>query len=171
MGLVHSGECSDYAFYKLCERDFATNSDSCVSHGAKFYSRFKDGIFVILTGGPGKSIRSFVDAMQLRSRVSKVKIESVNRQTVEFLNIRTCKGVGWHKSGLLGIEPYRKPSPLAVPLRSTSGHPDSVHKSWPLSRCCRFESISTSRSAYKRVLAGFIHDIETHDPNIPRCSA
>ena len=66
----------------------------------------------------------------------------------------------YKSSGSLHYHTHFKMTSLGVPLCLTSGHPFSVHKSWPAANVSRLASTCSSRSNFEMARRVFIDRLE-----------
>ena len=86
---------------------------------------------------------------------------------VDFLDIAIFKGPRWRRSSHLDVRPFFKPSQRGSILSSSSSHPYSVHKSWPMCRFSDYEALS-STSHYALVAKRmFLSKLRRQDPSHP----
>ena len=154
MGLLCSGEVSDYVFYELSERYFATNKRLQRREQVVLYLRFKDDILVIMNGGV-VAVRRFVARLQRVSRCFVVKLEDVQTESVNMLDLCLYKGKDFAMSGRLSYKLYIKPTNIWLPLSPLSGQAPNVHSSWPRSQESRLRKRFSDRFEGERAVNDF----------------
>ena len=139
MGAICSGSLSDLVFASLVEipllktRPFA---------GLLAYVRYRDDTFVALRCR--SLITPLITAMTgLCKGVYTITVDEISDSGVSMLDVFVSL-----KAGQLTWRPYTKPSNRIVPLHSSSIHPWSVHKGWPLMEVRRVFSRSCDRSTF-----------------------
>ena len=150
MGLIASGDLADAAFYHRVEAPFATAAHIHDLYGIIAYFRFKHDIFII--GSVRSNTREFIWEMQRRAGYFTIELDTINSTQIRYLELLVTKGV---LSQRFLVTPTWKPTSLGIPLCTTSTHPFSTHRSWPISMIKRLGPISSTRDGAlgaKRVL-------------------
>ena len=163
MGLCFSGEIADLVLFRLSETRFLENS----KHVLRSYSRFKDDVFVIFKGNSLACHRWFQDFEKTCSNVFRLKLEQISETSVDVLDLTVFKGARWVKTGHLDTKPFFKPSHRGAVLGSSSSHPRTVHASWPISRFCTFDSLSSSPHYAVAAKKQFMAHLGRQDPCHP----
>ena len=130
MGQSYSGELCDATLFCLAERGFTDNERAMQKLRVEAYWRFKDDILVISSGTPLQRNR-FLEVFRIKCSIWKLSLDCVSAFSVPYLDLRIFKGARFAATGLLDTCVYHKPSALKRPLGISSGHPASVHASWP----------------------------------------
>jgi len=136
MGLLCSGEISDFLFYQLAEKYFVLRDEIRLKYHIKFYARFKDDLFIVLGGSP-ESRKEFWHEFKTRSKYFKLKMESISNTEANVLDLCLFKGPLWRRTSRLDIKMFFKPTGLNIMLSDESAHHSRLHLSWPT---CRFNS-------------------------------
>jgi hypothetical protein len=158
MGLMISGEISDLAFYSMVESKFVLKAETKSKFDLIYYGRFKDDGLVILGGSPD-SRREFFTEMKRFSRFFKIIVESVSDVSAVMLDVELFKGPQWSATGQLDSILYTKPTSQWIPLSVRSGHPESVHRSWPKGQLARFSRLCTRRADAELLKQRFIQEL------------
>jgi len=138
MGLRHSGDVADLAFWVQCERDYACVPAMQLYHEISLYVRFKDDILII--GSCREKTRKFIHAIIQRSTLFKLVCDEINSHEIHFLDVRIFRS-----GRRFGTEMAFKPTNLGIPLSTQSAHPVHVHVSWPVARIRSIARLSSSR--------------------------
>ena len=147
MGLICSGDISDLCFYDMCEKDFALTESVQSQYDISMYCRYKDDGFIGI-GGTRQSRLQFLSELRRRSRFFKIVVDSIHFNEAKMLDLVVFKGSRWQITGLLDFCSYTKPSSQGMPLATNSGHPNHVHRNWPLAQLHRLErNCSNKRDA------------------------
>ena len=110
--------------------------------GLLAYVRYRDDTFVALRCR--SLITPLITAMTgLCKGVYTITVDEISDSGVSMLDVFVSL-----KAGQLTWRPYTKPSNRIVPLHSSSIHPWSVHKGWPLMEVRRVFSRSCDRSTF-----------------------
>ena len=123
MGLLCSGELCDSTFYKTVEEQILGNLDRW---GVIGYFRFRDDILVIIDS-PYTTRLDFVYSLKAKSTVWQLKVETVSRSEVCFLDMRIFKGERWHATKCLDVTIYHKEAAQKQILATHSLHPPHTH--------------------------------------------
>ena len=125
MGLKHSSALCDAALFAKCERPFILNKAAAQFFGIKYYRRFKDDMFAIVSN-PGKA-GAWLHCVRKRCKGTFLfTCESCSRVAVTMLALKVLRG----PLGTVLTEP--RPLTLDGPILSiTSAHHSSVHRGWP----------------------------------------
>ena len=149
MGVGCSGEVCDAVFYNMVEKDFVDCPTICRQFRVYHYARFKDDIFLCIGGSP-TSRYDFLSQLKTRSKIWRLKVESVSSLECSFLDLHIGKIGLWRSCGMLDISICHKPSSQYQPLAPHSMHPPSVHISWPAGMIRRAEALCNSKAAVKQ---------------------
>ena len=174
MGLLCSGELCDSTFYKTVEEQILGNLDRW---GVIGYFRFRDDILVIIDS-PYSTRLDFVYSLKAKSTVWKLKVETVSKSEVCFLDMRIFKGDRWRATKCLDVTIHHKDTAQKQILATHSLHPPHTHLSWPRSLVHRIFTLCNTRtyqieelSRLKRMLAdrcGMEHVSLVFDPPLRR---
>ena len=130
MGLNYAGELADLVFTILCEPAQIPNAPRLFrSSSLLFYTRFKDDILAIFDDSV-PHWKQWLIQLRKNALPYVVLVETISRKAVPFLDIL----VTLHNrdgSASIQTDPYTKPSASKIVLPTDSGHPVSVHLSWP----------------------------------------
>ena len=141
MGLPHSGEVADAAFYGGVEQHILTAA--CMrTHSIKAYVRFRDDI-LILANGPA---HGFFWTMKRFSKYFRLKVVKTAAE-VHYLDLRVTVG---HSA--LSATAMLKDTTMAVPLSRSSMHSAGVHNSWVGGMLHRYRRLTNSRSEFRRIV-------------------
>ena len=165
MGLMCSGEISDWTFFADAEENFVLDEGVRTRFGIVLYLRFKDDIFVVLEA-EDDVVTTFLEEFQALAGDFVLKLDADSTSSVEMLDLTISKGARWSRSGVLDTAVYIKPTANGIPLSSESFHAPSVH-SWPLERIKHFFRISSAIGAAKATSRSFLAKLLKHDPLHP----
>ena len=165
MGLICSGEISDWTFFADAEENFVLDEGVRTRFGIVLYLRFKDDIFVVLEA-EDDVVTTFLEEFQALAGDFVLKLDADSTSSVEMLDLTISKGAMWSRSGVLDTAVYIKPTANSIPLSSESFHAPSVH-SWPLERIKHFFRISSAIGAAKATSRSFLAKLLKHDPLHP----
>ena len=149
MGLIHSSDLMDLAYYHRCERWFYESPGTLWRYGIQRYFRFRDDTFLVGTSASG--VREFVEQLQLRADYFKVGIEETSRSSLRFLDCMVR--VDGRK---FVCTPTCKDTSINRPLDVTSRHAPHVHLSWPLACLNRLASLSNTEDGIQQAKLAFI---------------
>ena len=99
-----------------------------------------------------QNTREFIWEMQRRAGYFTIELDTINSTQIRYLELLVTKDV---LSQRFLVTPTWKPTSLGIPLCTTSTHPFSTHRSWPISMIKRLGPISSTRDGAlgaKRVL-------------------
>lgn len=147
MGLSHSGEFADAAFYTVAERAWAVNRTVQETYGCKLYLRFKDDIFMIFRNN-FPLIRRWISEFRHRSRCWTITVDTFSRSGVNFLDVELHKARSEAGTFYINIGPYTKHTSLGVPLSTRSAHHPKIHVEWPINNLIRLHSLSSSSTIF-----------------------
>ena len=147
MGLIHSGELADLAFYHDFEKPILQNQFVIDSLWIQLYVRFKDDLFII---SGGKYFCERTSSLFQSSSTFKVQEEALDFYHMPYLDLVVFKGKHWDTSlwegNTLDFCPMMKPTSQGLALHPRSHHLCSTHMSWPFAelrrlsyRCSRAE--------------------------------
>ena len=139
MGLLHSGDLADLAYYNRAERDWASCPAIMETYGIVKIWRFRDDILVLAS--ERLKTHTYGRGMINKAGYFITKCEKVSHEKIEYLDCEV-----WIENGTIQSRPFIKPTNLGVPLQDTSCHPAHIHKSWPVSMVRRLGDLSTSHS-------------------------
>ena len=165
MGLICSGDISDWTFFVDAEENFVLYESVRTRFGILLYLRFKDDIFIILEAEDGM-VTTFLDEFRALAGDFVLKLDADSFSSVEMLDLTISKEARWLRSGVLDTAVYIKPTANGVLLSSESYHAPSVH-SWPLERIKHFFKISSAIGEAKIVSRQFLSRLLKHDPSHP----
>ena len=143
MGLICSGSISDVAFDRLAEQDWATDKEVQRRHCICAYRRFKDDVLII-GNGTREQRHNFFQTYCHNAKFYRLNAENCSRSEVQMLELLISKGPKFAKSEFFNFKVVRKSSSLWQPVRSTSMHLGSVHKSWTVGMEKRFRLLCSS---------------------------
>ena len=132
IGLMMSGELTDWCFWWLLERKIL-GSEVLAQWGIVRWWRFRDDILIL--SKDCLDVRSLVVSLKRICDIWPLKIEEANLTNIRYLDVRVVL-----YSSSVAVEPAYKESKLKVLLDTASGHAPSVHKSWPLMMMNRLAS-------------------------------
>ena len=124
MGLVHSGEVADCAYFHRVERGRMDDKSYLARYKIDGYWRFKDDA-LLLVNDMDLAKQFIWDTMRLADYFV-VECEAVSSTQVKFLEVMVEKTYE-----RFVIRPEYKPTNLGIPLDTSSAHPVHVHTSWP----------------------------------------
>merc|ERR1712226_292402 len=75
---------------------------------------------------------------------------------IDYLDITLSKGQHWQNTGFADVEPFTKPTALAVPLGVDACHHPSVHRSWPQAEVHRLARRSVGWMQFHMSTTNFI---------------
>ena len=128
MGGPMSCELCDQALYNIAEANFALLPAIQAQYGIKGYTRFRDDIVLIFSNGP--LFHAFLRRLRaIMKGIWKFNVEQVSRYSVSMLDITISIPTNSEKCRV-AWKPFFKPSSKAVPLATTSCHPQACHH-WP----------------------------------------
>jgi hypothetical protein len=143
MGQLHSGSLADLSFWRLVE-----NPLFLAEHGILCWMRFRDDIFTVFKTKEEAS--SCLQALQRQACPHwKISRDESSSFGVAMLDCFVYKGPRFRISGKFDHAPHIKKSARHVPLDSSSAHPPSVHKSWPISEVRRMAALSMHRFSFE----------------------
>ena len=145
MGLTHSGEVADTAFYFRCERDLVDSKAALMNFGIEAYWRFRDDIAMIATDV--FKMEALVREMQRRGQYFIIKYESIAWSSLRYLEVEVKKRKYRYDVTLA----YKK-SNLGIPLDVQSCQPAHVHTSWPKAAIARARCLASSEAAARSAL-------------------
>ena len=93
MGLICSGEISDYVFYCLAESSFLLSDEIRSRYNIKTYLRFKDDLFLVL-GGCKDSRISLFHQLQAKAVFFRLKVDAVSKKGVDMVDLHVWMGGG-----------------------------------------------------------------------------
>ena len=142
MGLLHSGDLMDLCFYSVAERFISRNFQT---YGIKKYWRYKDDL-LFLVHGHGKILALCRDLNRHADWFS-IKYERIGTEC-EFLEFK-CSLV----AGTVLLHFKIKENAQRIPIAPTSGHPKTVHLSWPEGRRRRVLELCNGPSNRNEVMS------------------
>ena len=165
MGLIHSSQLCDLAYYKHAEFQLVDTS-ALAFFGVALYLRFRDDIFVIYNARENKIAR-FVSLLKSKAQYVQLQVESISEESAVMLDlcVRVCKHQR-HKWSL-EVFPHFKPTSLQVPLSCSSFHNPSIHVSWPFNQLRRLASLCSNEQRFQEVKKVFLQRFQ--DAKEPCC--
>ena len=165
MGLIFSGEVSDFVLYWLLELSFLLVPSVQAKFRISGVFRFKDDL-MLFVDGPRWSIDALIRVMQVKSKFFKLKLESCCMNSARFLDLEISNGPRWRTTGCLDYQVVVKQSHLGIVLDDSSSHPNSVHSTWPISIftriACRSSSLAVCKVSQDSFVAKFDRDCPDH---------
>ena len=158
MGLIFSGEVSDFVLYCLLELSFLLVPSVQAKFRISGVFRFKDDL-MLFVDGPRWSIDALIRVMQVKSKFFKLKLESCCTNSARFLDLEISKGPHWRTTGCLDYQVVVKQSHLGIVLDDSSSHPNSVHSTWPISIFNRIAFRSSSLAVCKASQDSFCGEV------------
>ena len=140
MGLPQSGDLCDAAYLTKVEK-WLLNPSVAAKTNLRAYFRFRDDILFIHdrnADGSSQFLKMF-DHCKVQARYFKLICESASAREVKFLEMR----LRMEGAGITTV--YSHKEAQGAPLCSSSGHPRSVHLSWPQSLRNRIVALTTHR--------------------------
>ena len=139
IGLLHSGELTDWIFYVLVEKPLF-ESGLLSECGVLEWWRYKDDILILSKGHLNAA--PLIKHMTSRGNPWQFKVEDINAKSMHYLDIRISIG-----RTFFTIHPEYKSSALLLYLSHESGHHGRIHRAWPrmmmsrvASRCLNVDS-------------------------------
>ena len=154
MGLLHSGDLMDVAFYLRCEKWFLDCPGKLWSYGIQRYFRYRDDILIVAQSADG--VRCFLDEVRSRQKYFRVEIESSSRSSVRFLDCKVSVA-----SGRFVCAPTVKGSALLKPLDVASRHVPHT-RMWPLACLSRMHAIANTEEGLMQAKEAFIQRFIHH---------
>ena len=139
MGMPHSPNACNLAFYKLVESTVVGDQRLRSTLGLSTYARYHDDVFFI-AGSPSQADLAIDTLKKQAEGMYSISVEAVSTKEAQMLDILVFK-----EGSRLLFRPYIKPTAVHVPLHESSCHPASVHRSWPLSEIRRLKKRSVRR--------------------------
>lgn len=153
MGLNYAGELADLVLAWQAER-------SLNNPGLKYFGRFKDDILVLWERRP-ELYKPWLAAYIRKARPYTVKVERISSESVTMLDLRLTISNLSHGSNIV-VTPFVKPTAAKIPLAVDSGHPASVHLSWPVNELRRIRSQCASDAMFapfkRRFISSFVNN-------------
>ena len=153
MGLCHSGDVMDFAFWQRCESKLLADKVKLLhTFGIYRYWRYRDDILIVAISAC--KARTFVDEVAAAGGHFKISVEEFGSSTARYLDLElTVAGTN------IVTRPAWKPTSLLRPLETSSAHPPSVHVSWPVSMMQNAAKLASSEggaeAAQQFLLQGF----------------
>ena len=136
MGLIHSGDVADAAYWIRVERWLVNPRNPFVST-LRVYGRFKDDSLFAFTDFA--TFRSLITSMRERGTYFKIQVEEVSKHTLLYLqvqlNIRDAR---------IDCEYGFKEMAIPMPLSATSGQSFATHRAWPIAMLRTIAKLSSS---------------------------
>ena len=136
IGLLHSGDVADAAFYSLVEKILLDN-DEFIRYGVVDWYRFRDDMCFLLHSGP--LFQKLLDRMRRLSGCFELKVEEVSTVELRYLDV-----VLRREDDRIVTYPYLKDPGLSRRLSCKSAHPREIHLAWPKMMLQRVPSLSNS---------------------------
>ena len=147
MGMGAAGHILDSVYWCEVERD--TDFSATV-----FHAQYRD--YVILGLDDEQLVRhNFVHAYLNKPSCFIRKLESITTEFATMLDITMYKGPRWRATGYLDYILHAKGTSVWNPLSASSGHPRSVHVSWPQGQFARIRSRFSSSSKCAECIGSF----------------
>ena len=134
IGLMMSGELTDWCFWQLLELPFLLQCNLDRWKISRWW-RYRDDI-LILSHEP-LDIHKFLRELERTCSIwpIEVKEDEVNQKSIHYLDVRVAVG----DEGV-SVRPEYKETKLKIFLDSSSAHTPSVHRSWPRMMMSRLQS-------------------------------
>jgi len=153
MGLIHSAEVAESAFYMRVEAKFGTRPVIMQKYGIVRYWRYRDDILMI--SRDRRMLVPYVRTIRRFSGYFIIDDVEISRHRMTFLQLLITKCDNEFTCCVTF-----KPTSLGVPLDTTSGHPASVHR-WPMTYLRSIGKLSTTKKdcveSCERLLNRFRH--------------
>ena len=170
MGLQHSGEVADSAFFHLAKRSLLAAAPVQRRFLIEAFFRFKDDMIVVARSPPDALLGScglsaLLRTVRVHARCFKLVVEAISSTSLPVLDVTVT--VVRHKDGTASLTfgPYDKPTSIARPLSYTSAHPASVHNGWPFAVLRRKADQCANADAFYQVRARFVRKfVACHAP-------
>ena len=153
MGSICSGELSDWAFFQLAEEAWATNRKVMHDHTVRLYLRYRDDIFIIVGEGWTEWYNYCKRFMQLAKMAYELKIESIDGDGCNFLDVQLFKLPSNGEFTRIGFKPFFKTSEQHMPLLPSSAHCAAIHSSWPIAEVQRLRRRSGCAAEFENAKA------------------
>ena len=157
MGLPHSGELADLVLLNCMERNFTCARKKRVDVGIQQYWRFRDDILIVGSNPTGS--RQFFNSMKARAKYFALKVESVSRTDIRYLQLTIGIDRKAHK---FWCAPTYKESSLGMPLSHRSCQPMHVHMSWPAAQISGLGGLTTTAEGAEHAKSTFIEKFVSH---------
>ena len=144
MGLVHSSELCDIAFYATAGHRFVTNRKALEKFSIWHFFRFRDD-FLLMCDAQTTRLHDFVQILRLKARYVEIEVAQVSYDEICMLDLLLDRKTDG-KEFWVEFEP----TSLQVPLSTQSCHHMNIHTSWPLKRIKRFARLSSSAKLFNR---------------------
>ena len=140
MGLLHSGDVADLAYYNRADRGWAACPVIMGAYGIVKIWRSRDDVLLLAS----ERLKSLAYGPGVINRAGHfiAKCEKISHDTFEYLD---CE-VWIEKTAPSNPGLFIKPTNLRVPLRDTRCHPVHIHESWPVCAVRRLGDLNTSHS-------------------------
>jgi hypothetical protein len=136
MGLIHSGDVADAAYWIRVER-WIRSPRHPFYHHVHAYGRFKDdSIFVF---DDFTAFRTVVDEMRSRGSYFTIKVEQVSKHTMLYLQVQVSLA-----NNMIRCQYGHKQAAIPQPLSALSGQSAATHRSWPTTMIRTIAKISES---------------------------
>lgn len=166
MGLIHSSQLCDLAFFRHAEHKLVHSATLAV-FGISVYVRFRDDILVVYNAENHQGFRRFMQLLKTKAYYVQLQVEdiSVEEAVMLDLHIRVCK----HRDSrwILEVGPHFKPTSLQVPLSCSSFHNPSIHVSWPFNQLRRLASLCSHERKFQEVKKAYLKRFQ--DAQEPFC--
>ena len=156
MGMPHSPNACNLAFYKLVESRVVGDQVSRNTLGVSSYARYHDDVLFV-AGSPSQAELAIETLKKQAKGMYSISVEAVSTTEAQMLDILI-----FECGSRLLYRPYIKPTAVHVPLHETSCHPASVHKSWPLSEIRRLKKRSLRRCDFVFVARQKVEKFQWH---------
>ena len=148
IGLTHSGDVADAAFYPLVERDLLMCNAFAAASVLDWY-RFKDDMLFLVQDA--QAFKSLWGTMREQASFYDIVIEEVSLVSLRFLDVMVSRS-----GDRIVTTPALKDPCLCRRLARTSAHHWSIHTSWPRMMMRRLEKLASDPDdvcAYKAELS------------------
>ena len=136
MGLPHSGEVADAAYWQKCEKWF-TKPEVAKKLGIALYMRFKDDSLLLVEK---QQLQKLLTHVRLHAGYFILEVESVHQYKARFLEL-DLERTGDRIKIAYGFKPSAVPQPLSL----LSGHAKNVHSSWPRMMVRSIQRVSANK--------------------------
>ena len=168
MGLIFSGEVADFIMYYLLEMSFLLLPAVQAKFSIKVFFWFKDDL-LLFVDGPRWSLDALLRVMQVKSSFFRLSLDSCSQDSARFLDLEISKGCTWRTTGRLDYKVVVKDTHththLGIVLDDSSTHPNSVHKTWPVSISNRIAFRSSTSSACESSQNSFVAKFDRDCPD------
>ena len=143
MGLSHSGDIADGAYYQHVEKWLCTKK-TMEEHAVKIYLRFKDDCILV---APRKYMLKLIHELKDRSGYFKIVCESIHSLTAKFLELRLNRC--GHE---IQVKYEFKENLIPQPLSAHSAQSLYVHVGWPAMVIRNIRRISNTETEAEEII-------------------